>query len=165
MIQIRQTTINDHEIIVALDQEVFGWYGAEEDPEIIHARLEVFAEGCAILEAQDESGNHAVVGYLTTEKWASQREPVLDENPYETHEPAGSVLNITTLAIAPSKQNRGLGKVLLDHAIEIAQREGCTHIILETARAQRFYLRHGFTVVSERQQRGIVLTVMLFEVI
>jgi len=117
--------------------------------------------GCLVLE---EKYSGEILGYLTTEKWATQREPVLDENPYETHDPDGQVLNITTLAIDPAQQNRGLGLLLLDQAIEIARQEGCHQIVLETAHAQRFYLRHGFTVLSERTQRDIPLTVMALQV-
>jgi ribosomal protein S18 acetylase RimI-like enzyme len=69
-------------------------------------------------------------------------------------------LNITTLAVDPAYQNRGLGKRLLDQAITIARREHCTHIILETAHAERFYRRHGFEKLNERRQRGITLQVM-----
>ena len=84
----------------------------------------------------------------------------LDEDPRLTHQPDGHVLNITTLAVAPGHQNGGLGQRLLDTAIVIAQRAGCTQIILETAHAARFYQRYGFTKIGERQQRGIVLQIM-----
>ena len=54
--------------------------------------------------------------------------------------------------------------MLLDHAIHIAQRELCHVIILETARAKRFYLRHGFELVGTRCERGIELYVMQLRV-
>jgi len=162
MIKLRQATLNDLAVIIHLDQDIFGAYGADEEPGIIRSRLEVFPEGCVVLIETQE--NDSILGYLTTEKWASLREPMLDENPYETPNPLGTVLNITTLAIAPTYQNRQLGKRLLDYAVEIARRENCIQIVLETARAQRFYLRHNFTIISERQQRGIHLTVMGLDV-
>ena len=158
MSKIRPATLEDWAQIVALDQEIFGSYGADEDPQIIRARLEVFPAGCAVLT--DHHDHTAFLGYLTTEKWATAREPALDENPHLTHQPNGQILCITTLAIAPAHQNQGLGKVLLDHAIDIAQREQCNAIILETAHAKRFYLRHGFELVATRNQRGIELYVM-----
>lgn len=64
----------------------------------------------------------------------------MDEDPFITHKPAGTVLNITTLAVGQSYQGRGYGEQLLQAAIEIACRERCTQIILETARAERFLL-------------------------
>ena len=163
MIKLRQATLTDLAQIVALDQEIFGAYGAEESPDVIRARLEVFPEGCAVLE--DSTSDTAddpmsFLGYLTTEKWAEAREPALDEDPHLTHQPAGQVLCITTLAIAPTSQNRGLGPRLVEKAITIAQQEGCNRIILETARAKRFYLRHGFDLIGERCQRDIPLYIM-----
>lgn len=159
-ITIRPATMNDVSQIVAMDQELFGWYGANEEPEIIRARLEGFPQGCAIMEEHRDNTPPIFLGYVTTEKWDSLREPVLDENPHMTHKPHGQVLNITTLAIGQSFQNRGLGSRLLSYTIDFARSEGCQQIILETARAQRFYLRHGFETASERTQRGITLYVM-----
>ena len=160
---LRPATLDDWPPIAAMDQSVFGWYGADEDPAVIRARLEVFPQGCVVLEEAAETGDAvALLGYLTTEKWADFREPVLDENPYTTHKPDGDVLNITTLAVGIPYQNRGLGGLLLDAAFAIARREGCRGIILETARAQRFYLRHGFETIAQRVQRGIPLYVMRY---
>ncbi len=155
---IRPATLADFETICRLDREIFD-YGAAEDPAVIRARLEVFPAGCRILEWH-ETGEAAVAGYLTTEKWAAVREPALDENPRDTHDPQGRVLNITTLAIAPAYQNRQLGPVLLEEAFAIAGREGCEQIVLETAMARRWYLRHGFEQIGERDQRGFPLYIM-----
>jgi len=163
-ITLRQATIDDWAHIVALDQRIFGSYGAQEDPAIIRARLTIFPAGSALLEERMATANGPVdsqiLGYLTTEKWATIREPALDEDPYITHDPTGSVLNITTLAIAPEHQKRRLGGRLVEQAIAIARREACTTIILETAHAERFYTRHHFTKVGERRQRGILLHIM-----
>ena len=159
--QLRPALVADLPQIIALDQTIFGPYGADEDPATIRARLEVFPAGCVVLEERTEEGKpSAILGYLTTEKWATPREPALDEDPHTTHVPDGRILNITTLAVHPARQNRGLGQRLLDEAIAIARREGCEEIILETAHAARFYLRHGFAKVGERQQRGIILHIM-----
>ena len=157
---LRQAISTDLSQIIALDQEVFGAYGAAEDPAIIQARLTVFPAGCVILEELNEDGVPAFVGYLTTEKWEELRDPVLDEDPRTTHDPNGAILCITTLAVAPAYQNQRLGERLLGEAIRIARNARCTQIVLETAHAQRFYLRHGFTILKERKQRDIPLTVM-----
>jgi predicted ATPase/ribosomal protein S18 acetylase RimI-like enzyme len=159
--QLRPATVADLPQIIALDRAIFGLYGADEEPAVICARLEVFPAGCVVLEERVEEGKPgAILGYLTTEKWATPREPALDEDPHTTHAPDGRILNITTLAVHPAHQNRGLGLRLLDQAIAIARREGCEQIILETAHAERFYLRHGFVKLGERQQRGITLHIM-----
>lgn len=160
---IRPATPADWPGIAALDRAVFGWYGADEDPAIIRARLEVFPRGCVVLEEQAEGGaGPTLLGYLTTEKWDDFREPALDEDPRTSHRPDGTVLNITTLAVGVTFQGRGLGALLLQEAIAIARREGCRGIILETAHAERFYLKHGFETIAERSQRGIPLYVMRY---
>ena len=156
MSQMRPATVADLPTIVALDQAIFGAYGADEDPQVIEARLKTFAAGCRVI-IDDE----ALVAYLTTEKWATRREPALNEDPATTHQADGRILNITTLAVTPQAQRRGFGRQLLDAAQEIAHNEGCTEIILETARAKDFYLAHGFHVIGERYERGIRLDVMI----
>ncbi len=162
-IVLRPAALVDLPQIVALDQEIFGSYGAEESPTVIEARLTVFPEGCVVLEDQPLDSELTIVGYLTTEKWAEAREPALDEDPYQTHQPNGTVLNITTLAIAPAAQNQRLGSRLVEQAIQIAQNEGCRQIILETAYAKRFYIQHDFELVGERVERGIQLFILQYD--
>jgi len=161
--RMRPATLADWPDIITLDQEIFGAYGAQEEPTIIRSRLVTFPQGCAALEGRSNSGRPFIAGYLTTEKWAALRQPSLDADPQASHQPAGRVLNITTLAVAPACQNQGLGARLLAHAIAVAQKEGCTQIILETARAERFYLRHRFRRVGERTERGIRIAIMLLD--
>lgn len=160
-IYIRRAVAADLPQVIAMDRAIFGVYGAQEEPAVICARLNVFPAGCLVIEEKVErDAETSILGYLTTEKWREVREPVLDEDPHTTHCPDGRILNVTTLAVGPAHQNRGLGKRLLDCAIAIGRREGCVEIILETAHAERFYHRHGFEKVGERQQRGIHLQIM-----
>ena len=161
--RMRPATLEDWPALAALDQEIFGAYGAQEEPAIIRSRLVTFPQGCAALEGRSGRGRPFIAGYLTTEKWDELREPRLDEEPRESHRPDGRVLNITTLAVAPACRSQGLGARLLDYAISVARREGCTQIILETAHAERFYLRHRFRRVGERTERGIRLAIMVLE--
>lgn len=163
--EIRQATMRDLPRIIALDREIFGGYGADESPAVIQARLKVFPAGCVVLEEATEAGTKTdadarLLGYLTTEKWAAVREPVLDEDPRMTHVQTGMVLNITTLAIAPQHQQRGLGAQLVEYAVALAKQENCTTLVLETAHAERFYLRHGFVRWGERRQRNILLYIL-----
>lgn len=162
-IHLRPATLADAPAIIAMDQAVFGWYGAAEDPRVIRARLHIFPQGCLVLEEGQADGSTRLAGYLTTEKWQQLGEPALDQDPATIHSPQGRILHITTLAISPEHQNQGLGGRLVQAAQRIAQTEGCTHIILETAHAQRFYQRHGFTLTARRQQRGIELSVLVKE--
>jgi len=167
-IVLRQATAADWKQLAALDQLLFGSYGAQEDPATIQARLQVFPSGCVLLEERRDSTNGDIVpellGYLTTEKWHSRREPMLNEDPRQSHQPNGTVLNITTLAVAPAHQNRKLGGQLVAEAIAIARRENCTDIVLETAHAVSFYERHQFVKIGERVQRDIPLFIMHYHV-
>jgi len=160
MIIIRPATLNDLDQMFALDQEIFGAYGADESTEVIQARIEIFPEGCAILEKQEVDGSATFLGYLTTEKWIHEREPTLDIPPQITHHPEGHILCITTLVVAPEHQNLGLGQRLLNHAIKIAKQQDCNQIILETAQARAFYLKHGFEIIGQRTQWDIRLDIM-----
>ncbi|MEM7343782.1 MAG: N-acetyltransferase [Chloroflexota bacterium] len=166
MATIRPAMPDDLPHIIALDQEIFGSYGADESPEVIRARLDVFPEGCVVLEdiSTSDEVESSLIGYLTTEKWLEARDPVLDEDPYFTHNPDGQVLCVTTLAIAPAFQNQKLGPLLVKQAATIARRERCDQIVLETAHAQKFYLRQGFEAIGERQERGIKLYIMRLDV-
>ena len=161
--RIRPATLEDWPGIVALDREIFGAYGAQEEPAIIRSRLVTFPQGCAVLEGTYGGGTPFIAGYLTTEKWAELREPALDEDPQDSHQPDGQVLNITTLAVAPACQNQGLGPRLLHCAIDIARQESCRQIILETAHAEQFYLRHRFQRTGVRTERGISMAIMVLD--
>lgn len=161
--RMRPAAPEDWAALAALDQEIFGWYGAQEEPEIVRSRLVTFPQGCAVLEGLCDAGDTFIAGYLTSEKWARLREPALDQDPRHSHEPLGRVLNITTLAVVPSCRNRGLGLRLLDHAVAVARQERCTRIVLETAHAEQFYRRRNFRRIGERTQRGITLAIMLLD--
>jgi len=166
MARLRLATTVDLPQIIALDQQIFGGYGADESPDVIAARLAVFPAGCVVLIEDNliQDDKEPILGYLTTEKWAGLRDPALDEDPWLTHQPDGTILNITTLAIEPSQQGRGLGGQLVAYAIDLAQCEGCTAIVLETAWAARFYEQHGFVKCGERRQRNILLYIMQYTV-
>jgi len=152
---VRPATEADLTHIIALDQDLFGWYGAAEDPKTIEARLAVFPEGFIVLEEQG-----SFLGYGSAEKWLNYREPALDEDPFMTHHSEGRIFCITTLAVKKEGQGRGLGKILLDHFIGLAKEHACTAIVLETAHAVGFYLRQGFQQIGERQQREIRLIIL-----
>lgn len=152
---IRHARTADLPAIIALDQALFGWYGADEKPETIRARLSVYPAGFFVAEVDG-----AVAGYTSTEKWGALREPALDEDPAYTHDPDGSILCITTLAVNAEYQGRKLGARLLDRLIGLARQEGCTQIVLETAHAAAFYTRRGFEIAGKREERGIQLQIL-----
>ncbi len=63
--------------------------------------------------------------------------------------------HVTTVAVAPEHQGRGIGTQIMLGAVRIAQDEGARHVSLEVAvgneRAQGLYRRFGFMPVGVRK--------------
>ncbi len=61
---------------------------------------------------------------------------------------AGKVCEIMELVVSEMKRNRGIGKQLLQKAIETARNEGCKRIELSSSNwrtdSHRFYMENGF---------------------
>ena len=152
---IRQATDLDLPEIAYLEAEAFAPYGTAESPDTQRARLAVFPEGFAVLEI-----DNLIAGYGTSEKWTEPREPILDEDPNKTHDSHGKIFSITGLAVRLAYRGRGFGLAILDHLIALAHRHDCTQIILQTTHAQGLYLKRGFTIVRNRLQSGVTLSIM-----
>ena len=64
--------------------------------------------------------------------------------------------HVTTIAVAPEQQGRGVGTQILLGALRIAVGEGARHVSLEVAvgneRAQALYRRFGFAPVGVRKR-------------
>ena len=60
----------------------------------------------------------------------------------------GKVCEIMELVVSETKRNRGIGKQLLQKAIETARNEGCKRIELSSSNwrtgSHRFYMENGF---------------------
>jgi ribosomal protein S18 acetylase RimI-like enzyme len=67
---------------------------------------------------------------------------------------------IYSLAVRPELQRRGIGSLLLRHALGALRERGCPKVNLQVLPANRaviaFYQRHGFAV-EDRVSMGIVL--------
>jgi ribosomal protein S18 acetylase RimI-like enzyme len=154
-ILVRNARDQDLPTVVEIDTEAFSPYGTAEKPETFQLRLTAFPDGFIILVADNE-----IAAYACTEKWLTEREPGLDENPLMTHNLDGRILCITALAVKKEFRGRGYGLRILDKLIEIARRERCLKIVLETTHAQGFFLKRGFKTVHSRTERGVSLDVM-----
>ena len=158
-ILVRNARDQDISAVVEIDAEAFTPYGTAEEPETFQLRLTAFPDGFIILIADNE-----IAAYGSSEKWLTARTPGLDENPLVTHQPEGRILCITAMAVRMKYRGRGYGYLILDKLMEIAHRERCQKIILETTHAQGFFLKRGFQTVQNRTERGISLEVMSLDI-
>ena len=158
-ILVRNVRDQDIPAVVEIDAEAFSPYGTAEKPETFQLRLTVFPDGFIILIAENE-----IAAFGCSEKWLTEREPGLDENPMVSHQPEGRIFCITAMAVKKKYRERGYDLLVLDKMIEIAHNEGCRKIVLETTHAQDLYLKRGFKTIQHRTERGISLDVMSLDI-
>ena len=158
-ILVRNAREQDIPAVAEIDAEAFSPHGTAEKPETFQLRLTAFPNGFIILIADNE-----IAGYGCSEKWLTEREPGLDENPLKTHQPDGRIFCITGMAVKTKYRGRGYGLLILDKLMEIAHNEGCRKIVLGTTDAQGLYLKRGFKTVRNRTERGISLDVMSLDI-
>lgn len=152
---IRNARDQDIPAVAEIDAEAFAATGTVETPETFQLRLKTFPDGFLILIAENE-----IAAYGCSEKWLTEREPGLDENPATTHHIDGKILCITAMAVKSNFRGRGYGLLMLDKLIEMARRENCSQIIAETTHAQGLFLKRGFKKTQTRTERGVSLDVM-----
>ena len=155
VITIRLANFHDVPRIVELDHEAFAWSGTSENEITFKHRLQAYPQGCILIEI-----NTIVVGYCTAEKWLTEREPELDQDPLMTHQPSGQVFCITAIAITKRYQHQGLGSLLLLKIIEIAKTDRCFCILLETGKAITWYEKFGFRKIGDRTQNGAKMSIV-----
>ena len=153
--KIRQVQQDDLPSVADLDYEAFSPYGTAENPETFIARFKAFPSGFLVLEENNE-----IVAYGCSEKWLTEREPGLDENPLDTHKPDGKIFCITGMAVRIRHRRKGYGLAVLDSLIRIAKSENCIKIVLETTHAQDLYLKRGFITTQSRNEREVALDIM-----
>jgi ribosomal protein S18 acetylase RimI-like enzyme len=156
---VRNARDQDIPAVAEIDAEAFSPYGTAEKPETFQLRLTAFPNGFVILVADNE-----IAAYGCSEKWLTEREPGVDENPVVTHQPEGRIFCITAMAVRKKYQGRGYSLLILDKLIETAHLEGCKKIVLETTHAQDLYRKRGFKVVRNRTERGISWDIMSLDV-
>jgi len=158
-ILVRNARDQDIPAVTEIDAEAFSPYGIAIKPETFQLWLTAFPNGFIILVADNE-----IAAYGCSEKWLTEREPGLDENPLVSHQPDGRVFCITALAVKMKYRGRGYDLLVLDKLLETAHNEGCRKIVVETPQAQDLYLKRGFKTVQHRTERGISLDVMSLEI-
>ena len=154
-ILVRNAREQDIPAVAEIDAEAFSSYGTAEEAETFQLRLTAFPNGFIILIAENE-----IAAFGCSEKWLTEREPGLDEDPFKTHQPDGKIFCIRAMAVKKKYRGRGYGLLILDKLMEIAHLEGCKKIVLETTHAQGLYVKRGFKTVGRRTEHGIRLDVM-----
>ena len=158
-ILVRNARDQDIPAVAEIDAEAFSPYGTAEKQETFQLRLTAFPNGFIILVADNE-----IAAFGCSEKWLTEREPGLDENPMTTHQLDGRIFCITAMAVKMKYQDRAYDLLILDKLMEIAHKEGCRKIVLETTHSQDLYLKRGFKTVRSRTERGISLDVMSLDI-
>lgn len=158
-ILVRNARDQDIPAVAEIDAEAFAPYGTAEKPETFQLRLTAFPNGFIILVADNE-----IAAFGCSEKWLTDREPGLDENPFTSHQPDGRIFCITAMAVKKKYQGRGFSLLVLDKLMETAHAEGCKKIVLETTHAQDLYRKRGFKTVHNRTERGVSLDVMSLDI-
>ena len=156
---VRNARDQDIPTVVEIDAETFSSYGTAEKPETFERRLRAFPNGFIILIADNE-----IAAYGCSEKWLTEHEPGLDENPLLTHQPDGRIFCITGMAVKAKYRGKGYGLLILDKLMEIAHNEGCRKIVVETTHAQGLYQKRGFKTVQNRVERGVSLDLMSLDI-
>src|SRR5689334_3146698 len=113
---VRNARDQDIPAVAEIDAEAFTAYGTAEKPETFQLRLKTFPDGFIILIAENE-----IAAYGCSEKWLTEREPGLDENPAANHHIDGKIFCITAMAVKSNFRGRGYGILMLDKLIEIAR--------------------------------------------
>jgi len=159
-ILVRNARDQDVPAVAEINTEAFSSYGIAETLETFQFRLRAFQDGFIILVADNE-----IAAYGCSEKWLTEREPVLNENSLVTHQLEGRIFCITGMAVKTKYQKRGYGTLILNRLLEIARTEGCKKVILETSHAQGFFLKQGFKTVQNRTEHETSLDIMSLEII
>ena len=106
-------------------------------PERLQTELQTLGSHFFFVEDQNQP-----VGYLKINQGAAQTESQWPD-----------ALEIERIYLLANHQNRGIGKRLLDHALQIGKETGCTKAWLgvweHNPGAIRFYERNGFRIFSK----------------
>jgi ribosomal protein S18 acetylase RimI-like enzyme len=140
---IRQAHTKDAAVIVALIHELAETIGESSPltPEFVHTYLA--HSGSAILLAEEDDVISGLLSYTV--------KPDL----YHT----GYCAEVEALVVTRQARGKGVGGLLMEHILEIGQREGWAEISVSTAfenqAAQDFYRRHGMTDESILLERHL----------
>lgn len=156
---VRNARDQDIPAVAEIDAEAFAPYGTAEKLATFQQRLVAFPHGFIILIAENE-----IAGFGCTEKWLTEHEPALDQNPLVTHQPDGRILCVTAMAVKKKFRGRGYSLLLLDKLLEIAHREGCRKVVLATTHAQDLYEKRGFKTVQHHTERNTSMDVMSLDI-
>jgi ribosomal protein S18 acetylase RimI-like enzyme len=139
--------VTDAEISDLLTQVyVSGGYTSHEEAVSLFAPLAVRARG-VLIGARDKQQSK-LAGIIIVVPPSSPAKRLAKDNEAELH----------LLGVRPEYRQHGLGRMLIDTAIDNARRSGCSKLILWTqismSSAQRLYESAGFNYVNNFEKNG-----------
>ncbi|MGQ9730901.1 MAG: GNAT family N-acetyltransferase [Candidatus Zipacnadales bacterium] len=120
----------------AIAQRKYGLLGGKswQERKTAEVDADILAHPAGAFVVED---NGEIVGFITT---------ALDENSRVGH--------IRNLAVSPARQGQGLGKQLIEHALDYLRRSGMTHARIETLATnevgQHLYPKLGFEELTRQ---------------
>jgi PhnO protein len=140
-VKVRAARAEDVEQIAALIE----WLGFEAAPEIVGANLATLsAQGLVPLVA--EAGEAEIVGCLSISVMRVLHRPL----------PVG---RLSMLVVAPNWRGKGVGRVLIETALQVLRQEGCGLCEVTSNQAlpdaHAFYEKLGFELTSVRLARPL----------
>ncbi len=152
--------------VVKLEKQAFGKNGLTE--ESLHSFINAFYQGCFVAVEGD-----VVLGYITSERHRKMSPIMYNHNAVATHEPDGSYLYISGIAVDKRHRGKGIGTKLVEKIKETALETGCysVYIILDAnhpygKRVFNFWRKNGFTEKQRLEwafQKNIYVEGILFE--
>jgi len=152
--KVRQAAGSDMERIMKIEENAF-IPNIQETYQTFAHRMEAFPAGFWVLE--DDKG--IVQGYFSSEIWDElphhNKVFILDHDPAAVHKKEGKLLYISSFALMPGLQGRGLGKLFFKECLKQVQKAvpQIEQIVLivsqEWGAALHIYEKMGFKAVRQ----------------
>jgi ribosomal protein S18 acetylase RimI-like enzyme len=168
---IRPARPDDLEEATLLERRIWGRMAANMNE--LQRRLFALPEAFLLAELRRPGRREQLVGLTNGLIWTrdsprsySQYEKML---PSSSHNPRGDVLYLSSLGVDPALRGRGIGRKLLQEALQVGRRR---HLkitrLIANHRSQQLYARAGFHVVRAlprifRQYRDLMPQPVLME--
>lgn len=149
-ITIRKVTLADLDVLLAISKQTFfDAFEAQNNPE----DFKIYTDAAFTADKlKSELLNPNSVFYFAVYQDDIAGYIKLNFGDAQTEFKDANALEVERIYVTAAYQGKQIGKLLLDHAVDVAHREKLKHIWLgvweSNINARRFYERHGFTTFS-----------------